>query len=102
MAKWKKEDNIGEDKSSQSSEVDLPKRIKTYLNNSTSDPSYRVKESERIVDEILKSPVVVAKVSMSREKPLALFLIRLWLIHLQGSCNSKKKGKNLSWGSWKG
>jgi len=61
MAKRKKDDNTGEERSS---EVDLPKRIKTYLASSTSDPSLCVKESERIVDEILKSPVVVARVFM--------------------------------------
>jgi len=60
MAKRKKEDTAGEDKSS--IDLELPKRIKTFLANSASDPFYRVRESERIVDEILKSPVVVAKV----------------------------------------
>jgi len=62
MAKRKKDETNGEEKSAHNSEIDLPKRIKTYLSNSASDPAYRVKESERIVDEILKSPVVVAKV----------------------------------------
>jgi len=57
----RKNENNGEERSLHS-ETDLPKRIKTYLASSTSDPAYRVKESERIVDEILKSPVVVARV----------------------------------------
>jgi len=61
MAKRKSEEVS---KKSDRVEQDLPKRIRTYLENtgSTSDPCYRVKESERIVDEILKSPEVVAKV----------------------------------------
>jgi len=54
MAKRKKDDEVPSE---------LPKRIKSFLETSkTADPAYRVRESERIVDEILKSPVVVARV----------------------------------------
>lgn len=58
MAKRKKVDEV------QERAVDLPKRIRTFLDPKTgpSDPAFRVKESEKIVDEILKSPVVVDKV----------------------------------------
>jgi len=60
MAKRKSEEA---GKKSDRSESDLPKRIRTYLEtSSSSDPCYRVKESEKIVDEILKSPEVVARV----------------------------------------
>jgi len=63
MAKRKKDEEVPV-------EPDLSKRIKSYLNNnSKADPTLRVRESERIVDEILKSPEVVAKVLLNVTEP---------------------------------
>jgi len=60
MAKRKK-DSDGDGRSEVNEE--LPKRIKTYLSKrSTSTRNQPSLESERLVDEILKSPAVVAKV----------------------------------------
>jgi len=61
MGKRKTTGTESPDKSDRS---ELPKRIKTYLDRARNRPasSNITEESERIVDEILRSPAVVSKV----------------------------------------
>jgi len=79
MGKRKKNDEA------QDQHLDLPKRIKTFLDGpKSSDPSYKVKESKKIVDEILSSPVVLERVRSvlrkhAKDSPKVLYSCSVFL-----------------------